>query len=67
MVTQQMKGIQQPCYIHDSAELAKDVFIGAFSYIGQGVKVGQNTKVFPNSFIGDNVQIGDNCIIHPGV
>lgn len=67
MVTQQMKGIQQPSYIASSAKLGTDVFVGAFSYIGENVKIGANTKVFPNSFIGDNVTIGENCIIHPGV
>ena len=67
MVTQQMKGIQQPAFISSSAQLKEDVYIGAFSYIGENVKIGVNTKIFPNSFIGDNVQIGDNCIIHPGV
>jgi UDP-3-O-[3-hydroxymyristoyl] glucosamine N-acyltransferase len=67
MVTQQLKGIQQPSFIASSAKLAADVFVGAFSYIGENVKIGKNTKVFPNSFIGDNVVIGENCIIHPGV
>jgi UDP-3-O-[3-hydroxymyristoyl] glucosamine N-acyltransferase len=67
MVTQQMKGVQQPSYIASSAKLAEDVFIGAFSYIGDNVRIGRNTKIFPNSFIGDNVHIGENCIIHPGV
>src|SRR5215217_3029867 len=45
MVTQQMKGIQQPCYISSTASLAEDVFVGAFSYIGEHVKIGKNTKV----------------------
>ena len=67
MVTQQMKGIQQPSFIAASAKLREDVFIGAFCYVGENVKIGRNTKIFPNSFIGDNVQIGDDCIIHPGV
>jgi UDP-3-O-[3-hydroxymyristoyl] glucosamine N-acyltransferase len=67
MVTQQMKGIQQPSYISPSAKLEEDVFIGAFSYIGDNVKIGRGTKVFPNAFIGDNVTVGENCIIHPGV
>lgn len=67
MVTQQLKGIQQPSFIASSAKLAADVFVGAFSYIGENVKIGRNTKIFPNSFIGDNVVIGENCIIHPGV
>src|SRR6478672_9709314 len=67
MVTQQMKGIQQPSFIAPSAKLEKDVFVGAFSYIGENVKVGANTKIFPNTYIGDNVTIGESCIIHPGV
>jgi UDP-3-O-[3-hydroxymyristoyl] glucosamine N-acyltransferase len=66
MATQKMKGIQQPCYIA-SAKLEEDVFVGAFSYIGENVRVGKNTKIFPNSFLGDNVQIGEDCLIHPGV
>lgn len=67
MATQQMKGIQQPCFISSSAKLGTDVFVGSFSYIGDQVKIGSGTKIFPNSFIGDNVIIGENCIIHPGV
>lgn len=67
MITQQMKGIQQPSYISATAKMGEDVFVGAFSYIGENVKIGKNTKIFPNSYIGDNVTIGENCIIHPGV
>jgi UDP-3-O-[3-hydroxymyristoyl] glucosamine N-acyltransferase len=67
MMTQQMKGIQQPSFIAASASIALDVFVGAFCYIGENVKIGANTKIFPNSYIGDNVVIGSDCIIHPGV
>lgn len=67
MMTQQLKGIQQPSFIASSAKLATDVFVGAFSYVGENVRIGKNTKIFPNSFIGDNVSIGENCIVHPGV
>ncbi len=67
MATQQLKGIQQPCYISSSAKLAEDVYVGAFSYIGENVKVEAGTKILPNSFIGDNVTIGKACMIHPGV
>lgn len=67
MVTQHMKGIQEPCFISPGAKLGEDVFVGAFSYIGENVSIGNNTKIFPNSFVGDNVVIGENCIIHPGV
>ena len=67
MATQQMKGIQQPSYISPSARIAGDVFVGAFTYIGENVTIGDGTKLFPNSFIGDNVSIGANCLLHAGV
>ncbi|RYZ23653.1 MAG: UDP-3-O-(3-hydroxymyristoyl)glucosamine N-acyltransferase [Chitinophagaceae bacterium] len=67
MATQQMKGIQQPSFIAPSAKMEADVFVGAFSYIGENVSVGAGTKIFPGTFIGDNVVIGTNCILHPGV
>src|SRR5688500_5036094 len=34
MVTQQLKGIQQPSYISPGSQIAEDVFVGAFCYIG---------------------------------
>ncbi|HZH37303.1 MAG TPA: UDP-3-O-(3-hydroxymyristoyl)glucosamine N-acyltransferase, partial [Flavisolibacter sp.] len=67
MATQQLKGIQQPCYIASSARIADDVYIGAFAYVGEGVKIEEGCKIFPHAFIGDNVIIGKNCIIHPSV
>jgi UDP-3-O-[3-hydroxymyristoyl] glucosamine N-acyltransferase len=67
MAMQQLKGIQQPSFIPSTVSMGTDVFIGAFSYLGENVKIGNNTKIYPNTYIGDNVQIGDNCVIHPGV
>src|SRR6476661_6926041 len=67
MVADSQKGIQQPSFIASSARFGADVFVGAFSYLAEGVTVGNRTKIYPNCYIGDNVQIGDNCVIHPGV
>jgi|SRR5687767_3786623 len=67
LVTQQLKGLQQPCFIASSAKYGENVFIGAFAYLGENVKVGNNTKIFPGVYLGDNVTVGDNTIIHPGV
>ncbi len=64
---QQLSGIQEPSHIAKTASYGKNVFIGAFAYLGEKVKVGDNTKIYPNVFVGDNVSIGDNCVIHPGV
>lgn len=67
MMQQQLTGIQEPAYIAKTASYGTQVFIGAFTYLGEQVKVGNNTKIYPQAYIGDNVTIGDNCIIHPGV
>ncbi|HXL58923.1 MAG TPA: LpxD N-terminal domain-containing protein, partial [Chitinophagaceae bacterium] len=37
MVRGQMTGIQDPCYIHESALVGQNVFIGAFVYISENV------------------------------
>ena len=67
IMQQQLTGIQQPNHIAKSASYGQNVFIGAFTYVGEKVKIGNNTKIFPNAYIGDNVTIGDNAVIHPGV
>jgi len=65
--TQQLTGIQQPVYIDPSAKTGNNVFIGAFTYIGEKTIVADGAKIFPNVFLGNNVTIGENTIIHPGV
>lgn len=60
-------GIEEPSYIHPTASIGKDNYIGAFAYIGQGVKLGNNVKIYPHCYIGDNVSIGDNTVIFSGV
>lgn len=61
------KGIEQPCFIHPSAQIGNDVYIGAFAYIGPGAKVGDNSKIYPNTYIADNVTIGKNVTLFAGV
>jgi UDP-3-O-[3-hydroxymyristoyl] glucosamine N-acyltransferase len=64
---QQMVGIQEPVYIHATAKKGEDIFIGAFTYIGENVVIGDAVKIYPNAYIGNNVTIGEKTIIHPGV
>lgn len=64
---EQKKGIEQPSFIADTAELGEDVYIGAFAYIGANAKIGKGCKIYPNAYIGDQVVIGDHTIIHAGV
>jgi UDP-3-O-[3-hydroxymyristoyl] glucosamine N-acyltransferase len=67
IVAEQMVGIQEPVYIHASANKGNNVFIGAFAYIGENVIIGDEVKIYPNAYIGNNVQIGKGSVIHPGV
>ena len=67
MMQAQLTGIQQPSYIHASATIGDNVFVGAFTYLGENVSVGNNTKLYPGVYIGNDVKIGENSIIHPGV
>ena len=67
IVTQQLSGIQQPVYIDPTAKIGENVFIGAFTYLGEKVIIADGVKIYPNAFLGDNVVIVENSIIHPGV
>jgi UDP-3-O-[3-hydroxymyristoyl] glucosamine N-acyltransferase len=67
IIRQQMSGIQEPSYIHKSAVLGQNVFVGAFTYISENAQIGNNVKIFSGVYLGDNVRVGDNTILHPGV
>src|SRR5688572_30106739 len=44
LVSFQKTGVEQPSYIHDSATAGKNIYRGAFSYIGNNVRLGDNVK-----------------------
>jgi UDP-3-O-[3-hydroxymyristoyl] glucosamine N-acyltransferase len=60
-------GIEQPCFIHPTAKIGDNVYIGAFAYIGPNVTVSDNCKIYPNCYIADNVSIGSNVTFFSGV
>src|SRR5471030_3418597 len=57
-------GIEQPSFVHPSASVGKNAYIGAFAYIGPNVVIGDNCKVFPNTYIADDVLIGNNVTFY---
>lgn len=65
--TQQLVGTEQPVYIHATAKIGEQVFIGAFVYVGENVIIGNAVKIFPGAYLGSNVTIGDNSMINAGV
>lgn len=62
-----LTGIEEPSYLHKTATLGEDVYVGVFTSVGAGSKIGKGTRLYPQVFIGDEVQIGEDCVIHPGV
>lgn len=60
-------GIEQPSFIHPSAKIGNDAYVGAFAYISQDVKTGDNCKIYPNCYIADNVKLGNDVTLFPGV
>ena len=60
-------GVEQPSFVHPSAQVGDNCYIGAFSYIGPGVKLGNDCKIYPHTYLGDNVTVGDNVTLFSGV
>lgn len=60
-------GIETPSHIDESVNVPDGCYVGAFSYIGKGVKLGLGVQIHPQCYIGAGVEIGDNTIIYPGV
>lgn len=60
-------GIEQPSFIHPTAKLGSNVYVGAFAYIGENAVIGNDTKIYPHVYLGDNVTLGNGTILFPGV
>lgn len=66
-LTPQPIGVEQPSYVASGVDIPENSYVGAFAYIGDGVKLGKGVKIYPQSYIGANVTIGDDSVIYPGV
>ena len=59
-------GIEEPHFIHQTAQLGSNIYLGAFAYIAENVIVGEGTQIYPQVYIGKGVKIGKNCKIDSG-
>jgi len=66
LIKKEKSGREDPVFVHETASLGEQVYIGAFAYIGENVKIGNKVKLYPQVYIGDNVEIGDDTIIYQG-
>ncbi len=60
-------GIESPSFAADTATYGDNVYLGAFSYLGENVKLGNNVKIYPHVYVGDNVIIANNVTLYSGV
>lgn len=67
LTTRRKTGIEDPCYIADGVEIPSDAYVGAFAYIGEGVKIGAGAQIYPQAYVGAGVEIGERTIIYAGV
>ena len=63
----QRTGREEPVFVSEGVELPEAYYLGAFAYIGRGVRLGNNVKIYPQAYVGDNVVLGDNVTLYPGV
>ena len=59
--------IHESAVISPEALIGNDVFIGAFSCVGEGSKIGNGTQLRAGAKVGDGVTVGENCVLHPNV
>jgi len=67
LLSTNLVGIEQPSFVYPSAQIGKNVYIAAFTYVGENVVIGDNVKLYPHTFLGNGVTVGDNTTIFAGV
>ena len=60
-------GIHNSSYVHPSAKIGENVYVGPFCCIEENVEIGDNTTIYAQTYVGANSIVGTNCILYPGV
>ena len=58
-------GIHPAAVVDPTAQIGKDVHIGACAVIERNAVIGDNTVILPGAYIGVGAKIGRNCYIAP--
>jgi UDP-3-O-[3-hydroxymyristoyl] glucosamine N-acyltransferase len=61
---QKRVGIDSLAFIHPSAKIGKDCYIGPFVAIGENVEIGDGVVIHPHATIGRNAKVGTNTEIY---
>ena len=60
-------GIHNSSYVHPSAKIGENVYVGPFCCIEENVEIGDNTTIYAQTYVGANSIVGANCTLYPGV
>ena len=60
-------GISPMASVHAGATLGKDVSIGPFVVVEEGVVVGDRSILMAGVYLGKDVSVGEDCLIYPRV
>lgn len=61
------RGVHPTALIAKDVKLGKDLSIGAYTVIEEGVSLGDRTVVYPGCYIGQRCIIGSDTLIYPNV
>ena len=61
------KGIHPTAVLEKTAVVGKDVSIGAYSVISEGVEIGDGSVIYAGCYVGPKSKIGSSTVIYPGV
>lgn len=61
------KGIDSTAYISPTAQIGNNVYIGAFSYVADGVVIADDAQIYPGCYIGEQASIGKKTTLFSGV
>jgi UDP-3-O-[3-hydroxymyristoyl] glucosamine N-acyltransferase len=67
METRHPKGIHPTAIISSKAKLRKNVSVGAYTIIEEGVEIGEDTIIYGGCYIGYHTKVGKKCLIYPHV
>jgi len=59
--------VEQPSFVHPTAQVGENCYIGAFVYLGANVVIGKNCTIYPGTHIGDFSRIGEDTTLFSGV
>jgi UDP-3-O-[3-hydroxymyristoyl] glucosamine N-acyltransferase len=61
------RGINPTSIVEPGATIGEDIYLGAYSYIGENAVVGNGCRIYPHVYVGENTIIGNNTTLFSGV